>query len=225
MILPQLNPLHRSRSVPPSTHTAAVKLWLCSSSPPDTALWLPLCQAVQWKQDPCKHTCWTLSGEILRAALAAYRVCYEWARCKQDHRSVTLDWPYEQLDSKLKYLFMCGILGNKWNFLSYCSFSLSFIFLYSIFSFKLLTSFAFNSTAGSTLLSSFQSDWPLTSAENWAECLVMKSCSCWSRSHSDTLMSQERIPAGTERHVTWSIWAKYLNFTCVHNVHSHPHFL
>lgn len=104
------------------------------------------------RQDPCKHTCWTSRGEILSAALAAYRVCYEWARCKQDHRSVTLGWPYEQLDSNWKYLFLCGILGNKWNFMSYpcnCSFSLSFIFLYSIFSFKLLTSFAFNSTAGS----------------------------------------------------------------------------
>ncbi len=99
-----------------------------------------------------------------------------------------------------------------------CSFSLSFIFLYSNCSFKLLTSFAFNSTAGSRCHPFNRTDLR-TSAENWAECLVMKSCSCWSRSHSDTLMSQERIPAGTERHVTMINMSKVPELNMCNNVH------
>lgn len=94
-------------------------------------------------QDLCKHTCWTPRGEILSAALAAYHACYVWACCKQDHCSMTLGWQYvyEQLDSKWKYLFMCGMLRNKWKF--YLFYTVDFHINFW------LLKFAFNSTAGS----------------------------------------------------------------------------
>lgn len=105
MILPQLNPLYRSRSVPPNTHTAAVKHWLCSSSWHSSLITTVPGSTVEAgpMQTHMLDSPWRDSQRCISCISCVLSVSL---LCKQDHCGVTLGWQYvyEQLDSNWKYL-------------------------------------------------------------------------------------------------------------------------